>query len=57
MNGTAGFGVLQDLLDNLVSYPVSDFVKTKVENHLQSLIHCIISGALSLQVPLQLPML
>lgn len=57
VNGTAGFGTLQDLLDNLVSSPVADFVRTKVEDHLQCLIQRIISAALGLHVPLHLPVL
>lgn len=57
VNRTAGFGTLQDLLDDLVSSPVADFVRTKVEDHLQSLIHCIISAALGLRIPLHLPVL
>ena len=55
VNRTAGFGVLQDYLDDVMSSPVSDFVRTKVEDYLHSVIHCITSASHSLQIPLQLP--
>lgn len=55
VNRTAGFGVLQDYLDDVMSYPVSDFVQNKVEDYLQSVIHCITSASRSLYIPLQLP--
>lgn len=55
VNRTAGFGVLQDYLDDMMSSPVSDFVKSKVEDYLQSVIHCITSASRSLDIPLQLP--
>lgn len=55
VNRTAGFGVLQDLLDDAVSSPVSDFVQSKVEDYLQSVIHCLTSASDGLHIPLQVP--
>jgi hypothetical protein len=55
VNRTAGFGVLQDLLDDMMSSPVSDFVQSKLEDYLQSVIHCITSASHGLHIPLQLP--
>jgi len=57
VNRTAGFGVLQDYLDEVMSSPVSvsNFVQSKVEDYLQSVIHCITSASRSLDIPLQLP--
>ena len=55
VNRIAGFGVLQDYLDDVMTSPVSDFVQSKVEDYLQSVIHCITSASRSLQIPLQLP--
>lgn len=55
VNRTAGFGVLQDYLDDMMSSPVRDFVQSKVEDYLQSVIHCITSASRSLRISLQLP--
>ena len=55
VNRTAGFGVLQDYLDDVMSSPASDFIQSKVEEYLQSVIHCITSASRSLHIPLQLP--
>jgi hypothetical protein len=55
VNRTVGFGVLQDFLDDVMSSPVSDFVASKVEDYMRSVIHCITSASRSLQIPLQLP--
>lgn len=55
VNRTAGFGVLQDYLDDLMSSPFPNFVQSKVEDYLQSVIHCITSASRSLDIPHHLP--
>ncbi|XP_069688698.1 N-acetylated-alpha-linked acidic dipeptidase 2-like [Periplaneta americana] len=57
VNSTVGFATLQNLMDDLSASPLSALVRTQVEAHLESLVHCISSATHGLGIPIQPPVL